>query len=832
MRRAVTRSIALVCGSILGGALEVFAQVPFAAPVPIGPNLDQVRQAIVADMDGDGLSEVVLGSSGMGSVISARIEGGAIGSYRHLLPVTVNGMVMTVADVNGDGAPDILRGAISEETGYQYRGLYIHHADGQGGYLPPERFAAGLWYNSAWVADLDGDGRKEVVAFRTGSIDVYQRDQPGSAYLPIAAFPIGGFGGVFISDFNGDGVDDLLFASTSSGAGSIKLWMPAAGAAAPIQIGNFNSISSQDILYADDVNGDGATDLIAQDFNNGASQTFKIWLNSGDGTFTTLAQQVLGAPMPNFKLARFAGEPWPRFVQARSGHLFATPLLPSLQLGNTDTLAIARTTDIWTLADVDDDGHEDLLLNDEDRLQWLKGPLLQGPPYAPQELFSWPHRTYCGLTVIEGDDGGEQAAFISGMSAYRNDVFFVRDANGTSPLVRAGLDQSTWLSQPKGRLLQTDLDRDGDHDLVGFLDQGYRAQVFSLENAGGAYVHRGHGTALAPSGLSDYFSFDAINLFDTDDDGSTDLLLSGAWRMHGPNSSFVDPRTYRLRQTGPFQFPEADSPYPGTECFGAGDMNSDGWEDRLRYVSATNSTRVELSNGDGTYSSGPSMPGCFTGRWADIDGDGRKELLHATNAGLFARRTEGGVFQEEFLLAQFDGYPQWDVADVNRDGFLEVALSWTGFNPSRTVVELLIGDGQFPIAHRDTIYDGPQREVRFIDLDRNGFPDLYLQRGACIYLMKNLSVPLPPPEQSLGTFTVYPNPASGSIQLDLGYEPDGPVDIEVFAVTGQVVRQRVQLAFKEWVDLYGLSSGAYIVTAWDKGSGARIGSARFVVGMD
>lgn len=822
---------ALIAGCLFAGA-DGRAQVAFAPPEPIGPNIDMVRMPIVADIDGDGRKEVVLGSSGMGSVIAVHADGGVASTYRRLIPVAVNGMVMTLTDVDGDGIDDILRSSEAEHSGPEFRGLYLHRGDGQGAFLAGERFAPGLHYNTAWASDLDGDGQNEVIAFRTGSIDVYARAAPADPFLPIAAFTIVGFGGLHLHDFNGDGVKDVLYVSSSGGTGSVMLWTPATGQAAPQVIGSINAVSSQDKLHVDDLDGDGSLDLIAQDFNNGNAQTFKIWLNSGSGTFTTLTQQALGSPIFDFQLARFAGEPYPRFVQRRSGYLLARPLLPSLQFGADDTLALDGPATVWSLADADNDGIEDLLMIENDRLQLLKGPLMQGGPYAPAEVFAWPHRQYCGLTIIDAaDGGGEQAAFISGMTGYWNDVFFVDDADGVGPLPRAGVMQSVWTSQPDGKLHQGDLDSDGDMDLVGCLNQGSGAQVFSLENQGGSYVHRSHAAALAPESY-DYFDFDAINLFDADDDGAEDLLLSGAWRMHPPISSFAQPRTYLLRQTAPFQFPSAQWPFEGTECFNHGDMNGDGVEDRLRYSSGSGSTTVELGNGDGTFTQGQVLDGCYSGSWADVDGDGNAELLSITGAGLFAMRASNGVFEEPFPLVLFSGQPKVDVADADGDGLLDVALGSTTYTPDRTVIEVLRNEGTYPIGMRDTIYDGPVRDFRFVDLDRDGFKDLYLQRGACVYVMKNLATRAPEPAGSLGRFVVYPNPASDAVQIDLGFEPLGPVDIDVMTFTGQVARQRIQQSFNETLDLYGLASGAYIITARNHEGGERIGTARIVLVRD
>ncbi|MDX8397028.1 MAG: FG-GAP-like repeat-containing protein [Mariprofundaceae bacterium] len=135
----------------------------------VGPMVSGLfTDVAVADVNADGDLDIIASRRGG---LGARLEKGEVwrqsggvqvwygdGSGRwepQSLPVGADAESVTVADVNGDGAMDIIAGL------YQH-GIYMWmgHASG---WKPQEIYSTGTW-GDVRVGDLDADGRRELVA--------------------------------------------------------------------------------------------------------------------------------------------------------------------------------------------------------------------------------------------------------------------------------------------------------------------------------------------------------------------------------------------------------------------------------------------------------------------------------------------------------------------------------------------------------------------------------------------------------------------------------------------------------------------------------------------
>lgn len=255
------------------GGLSVLRQDPAMPgrflPAVWVPTGGVAETAAIMDVTGDGLPDVVVGD---GVNLNSRILvlAQAPGQPGVLLPPvavpmgTGHGMVdMVVADVNGDGLPDLV------VSGYD-RVVVLYRLAG-GGFAPPVFLGSGFRINSVAAADLDGDGRMDLVAAHTrdllavdrgsSTVLVFRQTQPG--LFTLAQIPVvGSFEQVAIADLNGDGLLDLAALSTD-GTAKVTVFLQSS-----VQPGTFSAFGSfagpsmAEFFALGDLDGDGRTEVI------------------------------------------------------------------------------------------------------------------------------------------------------------------------------------------------------------------------------------------------------------------------------------------------------------------------------------------------------------------------------------------------------------------------------------------------------------------------------------------------------------------------------------------------------------------------------------------
>lgn len=187
--------------------------------------------------------------------------------------------ILAVEDLNGDGRPDVLVSSPEYWTGVS---LFLGNGDGT--FTPKAYYDAGGPVSSIALADVNGDGKTDLVASlyedggtgNSGGVAVLFGNGDGTFQSPVI-YDTGGFGAVSvaIADVNGDGHPDLIV-GTNTGTTSVFL---------NNGDGTFQGAVVYGTGYVEsvvmaDVNGDGRPDMLVATFDNAL-----LLLNNGDGTF-------------------------------------------------------------------------------------------------------------------------------------------------------------------------------------------------------------------------------------------------------------------------------------------------------------------------------------------------------------------------------------------------------------------------------------------------------------------------------------------------------------------------------------------------------------------
>lgn len=212
------------------------------------------RTPVAADLDQDGLQEIILGN----------VVFNAAGSRLWANSGTGSGNFNAVADVDGDIGGEVFFASGST--------MYLHDDDGT---LLDAWTIPGTNPGPTCVADFDGDGAVEIAVPANNWISVWETDGTEIWRMPIN--DSSGLAGCSGFDVDGDGAYEVLFADQDN----LFIYDGASGVV-NYSNGNHDSATVWEYPVTVDIDNDGSAEIVIAS-NNGTWQGITVFGHAGDG---------------------------------------------------------------------------------------------------------------------------------------------------------------------------------------------------------------------------------------------------------------------------------------------------------------------------------------------------------------------------------------------------------------------------------------------------------------------------------------------------------------------------------------------------------------------
>lgn len=257
------------------------------------------NEVVIADLNGDGRNDIVLAdeTANAGRVVVLLQDGTAIAHFGTPIALsTVDAVAgVTVGDLNGDGKPDIVAATADANGNNGHAVVFLQDAANPGTFLAASTFAGGAQPTAVKIVDIDGDGLPDIVASNAGpgtdgigsaGVSVLLQDgaNPGTFLAPVTYATQSSSDALVVADLNGDGKPDIVTANlgpSPTGSVSVLLQDPTRPGVllSPVSYAGFGEPLG---VAVGDIDKDGRPDIVVAD---GTTATVMLQSATSAGAF-------------------------------------------------------------------------------------------------------------------------------------------------------------------------------------------------------------------------------------------------------------------------------------------------------------------------------------------------------------------------------------------------------------------------------------------------------------------------------------------------------------------------------------------------------------------
>ncbi|HKF97147.1 MAG TPA: VCBS repeat-containing protein [Steroidobacteraceae bacterium] len=238
----------------------------------------QPNHVVASDLNGDGKPDLVLADmSSTGNAIVLLADPAHPGQFLAMnLPTGLTTPSVAVGDLDRDGFPDIVA-AVYDSAGNN-GAVMVFYQNPDGSFRAPVSVPAGAQPQSVKIADVNGDGRPDLIVANFGpgadgmgaaGVSVLLQDTAGSFSTPVTYTTPGGSIDVAVADVNDDQKPDLVVANLApSNTGSVSVLLQDPDPAHPgefLAATTYPALSQPLSVTIADLNGDHHPDIAIAD---------------------------------------------------------------------------------------------------------------------------------------------------------------------------------------------------------------------------------------------------------------------------------------------------------------------------------------------------------------------------------------------------------------------------------------------------------------------------------------------------------------------------------------------------------------------------------------